>query len=188
MRLLFWMICAVIVLVCGARAEGSGCPSGTFQVVVAPDSTSLSILFDSFVVQAGGNTGANAERKDCSLHIPLNLPAKTSLGVYRVDYRGFAEVAQKQFAMLTVAYALGSHNDRVFSRRVKNQSGDYFFTETIGQGLMKRVGCGSTAALDVKISLDLQTNGVPAQAQATLDTADASGPAIVYQFNLKPCQ
>ena len=37
---------------------GTGCPSGSVSATLSPDSKSLSLLFDSYLVQAGG-TAAN---------------------------------------------------------------------------------------------------------------------------------
>ncbi len=65
-----------------------------------------------------------------------------SLGVYRVDYRGFASLARKEEATLAVEFALGPKgNGQNFKRTVRGATTDEFaFTENIGAGLMKRVG------------------------------------------------
>ena len=36
---------------------GSGCPSNSVSATLSPDSKSLSLLFDEYIVQAGGDTG-----------------------------------------------------------------------------------------------------------------------------------
>jgi hypothetical protein len=84
---------------------------------------------------------------------------------------------------------LGPHDKqhgRVFKRRVRGQhEGDYSFTENIGAGQMKRVGCGSQAKLEVAITLSLNGDG---EAMSSLDTTDAApGGALVYHLNLKKC-
>lgn len=78
---------------------------------------------------------------------------------------------------------------RVFKRKVKGpHEGDYFFTENIGAGQMKRVGCGIDAQLDVDITLSLDGGSGANDAMASLDTTDASpGKALIYHFNLKKC-
>ena len=66
--------------------------------------------------------------------------------------------------------------------------GDYLFSETIGAGQMKRIGCGAAAVLDVGITLSLDGDLRAGEAMASLDTADAArGGALVYHLDLKPC-
>src|SRR5262245_58447951 len=80
-----------------AAASQNGCPPGTYSIVNAPDGSALSILFDDFSIAA---SGARAARKSCNLQIPLNLPEGYTLGVYRVDYRGFSRLSSGQSAQL----------------------------------------------------------------------------------------
>ena len=179
---------SMILLSTVADAQ-SGCPQGTFSVVNSPDGSALSILFDDFSVTAGASQ--NTDRKTCSLTVPLNLAAGYSLGVYKVDYRGFARLFSKQYSELTVDYALGPKNkSRKYDRKIKGPTeGDFLFTENIGAGLMKRVGCGDAAVLNVAVTLQLQTGGETEEAMAALDSADgAPKGGLIYHFDLKKCR
>jgi hypothetical protein len=149
--------------------------------VLSPDKTSLSILFNDLSVD--GDT-ASAE---CTISVPLTLPAGQSLGVYRVDYRGYAMLEKKDVATLRVDYGLGPKGKgRQFKRSVRGEIDDDFsFTENIGAGLMKRVGCGEDARLNVSTSLTLKGKG---ESLATMDSSDgASKRGLVYRFDLKKC-
>lgn len=170
--------------------EANGCPEGSYSIVMSPDGTTLSILFDQFTVASSGTSGM--QRKVCRISAPLNLPADYSIGVYKVDYRGFAKLAAKQESELDVQYFLGPRDNqrgRVFKRKIKGpHEDDYLFTETIGAGQMKRVGCGTAAVLNVSITLGLDGNLHAGEAMASLDTTDAvPGGALVYHLNLKKC-
>ena len=148
--------------------------------VIAPDKTSLSILFDDMTVTAAG-------KRSCAIDVDLGLPEGMSLGVYRVDYRGFANLARKEEATLAVEFALGPKgNGRSFKRTVRGAATDEFvFTENIGAGLMKRVGCGTEARLSGLVSLELAGTG---DAMATLDSGDGTTRrGLEYKFNLKKC-
>ncbi|MFC0134265.1 DUF4360 domain-containing protein [Massilia eurypsychrophila] len=138
-----------------AHAAQDGCPQGSYSVVVAPDHSTLSVLFDQFKVDSNASAQPATQSMVCSISHPLSLPPGMSLGVYKVDYRGFAKIAPSQEASLAVQYGLAPHanqHGRVFRRKIKGgQDGDYFFTENIGAGQMKRVGCGASAMLNVKI-------------------------------------
>lgn len=184
--------CALLVSLPALAQEGNGCPEGSYSIIMSPDGTTLSILFDRFVLESGGISVSGMQRKVCRISSPLNLPANYSIGVYKVDYRGFAKLVAKQETELDVKYFLGPHDNehgRVFKRKIKGpHEGDYLFTETIGAGQMKRVGCGIAATLNVGITLSLDGDLRAGEAMSSLDTTDAApGGALVYHLNLKKC-
>jgi hypothetical protein len=169
--------------------DANGCPEGSYRIVMSPDGTTLSVLFDKFTVESSGAS----PRKACRISAPLDLPADQSIGVYKVDYRGFAKLGARQETELDVQYFLGPHDNqhgRVFKRKVKGpHEDDYTFTENIGAGQMKRVGCGTEAVLNVGITLTLGGDLRASEAMASLDTTDAApGGALVYHLDLKKCR
>jgi len=179
--------CAWLVGTPALAQEANGCPDGSYSIVLSPDHATLSILFDRFTISSNGN-----QRKTCRISSPLNLPANYSIGIYKVDYRGFAKLVANQEAELDVQYFLGPHDNqhgRVFKRKIKGpHEGDYFFTETIGAGQMKRVGCGAAAMLNVAITQSLAGDLQGSNVMVSLDTTDAApGGALVYHLNLKKC-
>lgn len=187
------LACALLFSLPVGAQETNGCPEGSYSIVTSPDGTALSILFDQFTVESIGTSVGAKERKVCRISAPLNLPANYSIGVYKVDYRGFAKLAAKQDAQLDVQYFLGpkdKEHGRIFKRKVKGpQESDYLFTENIGAGQMKRVGCGTAAVLNVGITLSLNGNMAAGGAMASLDTTDAvRGGALVYHLDLKKCR
>ena len=195
MKLMIQSICACALLVSlpALAQEANGCPEGSYSIVMSPDGTTLSILFDQFTVESSNTSASEVPRKVCRISSPLNLPANYSLGVYKVDYRGFARLAAKQAIQLDVQYFLGPHDNehgRVFKRKVKGpHESDYFFTENIGAGQMKRVGCGTAAVLNVGITLSLEGGLRTGEAMASLDsTDDAPGGALVYHLNREKCR
>lgn len=184
--------CALLATLPAWAQETNGCPEGSYSIVMSPDGTSLSILFDKFTLESSGTAGSAKPRKVCRISAPLNLPANQSIGVYKVDYRGFAKLVKKQETDLEVQYFLGPQgNDRgrVFKRKVKGpHEGDYLFTETIGAGQMKRVGCGTAAVLNLGITLSLDGVLQAGEAMSSLDTTDAArSGALVYHLDLKKC-
>ncbi|MDC7690939.1 DUF4360 domain-containing protein [Vogesella indigofera] len=186
------LACAGLLCLPAQAQESNGCPAGSYSVISSPDGTTLSILFDQFTIANNANAVSGAQRKVCRITSPLNLPAGYSIGVYKVDYRGFAKLAAKQETALDVQYFLGPRDNadgRVFKRKIKGpHENDYLFTENIGAGQMKRVGCGAAAMLDVSITLSLDGKLRRGAAMASLDTTDAApGAALVYHLNLKPC-
>ena len=186
-------VCAALSSLPARAQDTNGCPAGSYTVVVAPDGATLSVLFDQFTLRTGAAGPHTPQRKVCRFSAPLNLPAGQSIGVYKVDYRGFSRLAAKQDTELDVQYFLGPRNNgqgRVFKRKVKGpHEGDYLFSETIGAGQMKRIGCGASAVLDVAITLSLGGDLRAGESMASLDSTDsAPGGALVYHLDLKPCR
>lgn len=184
--------CTLLASLPALALEANGCPAGSYSIVTSPDGTSLSILFDQFTLENSSTSVSGKPKKVCRIASPLNLPANYSIGVYKVDYRGFAKLAAKQATQLDVQYFLGPHDNehgRVFKRKIKGpHEGDFLFTENIGAGQMKRIGCGTAAVLNVAITLSLDGDLQAGGAMASLDTSDAApGGALIYHLNLKKC-
>ena len=166
------------------------CGGGSYSVVNSPDGTSVSVLFDNFTA-SGAQAVAGAARTNCVVQIPLNLPAGYSLGVFRMDYRGFAHLDAGQSAQLSVDYGVGRQGrGRNFRRGVQGAYGaDFVFSENIGAGLMKRAGCGEDAALNLAATLNLRPNGGSQEALVTLDSLDGtSRRGVVFHVDLKKCR
>ena len=173
-----------------AVVSQANCGGGSYSVVNSPDGTSVSVLFDNFAAQAS-QAVAGAVRTNCAVRIPLNLPAGYSLGVFRIDYRGFAHLAAGQSAQLSVDYSVGRQGrGRNFRRALKGAyDGDFGFVENIGAGLMKRAGCGEDAALNFAATLDLLPNGGSQDALVTLDSLDGTARrGVVFYVDLKKCR
>lgn len=169
--------------------DQADCGGGSYSVVNSPDGTSVSVLFDNFTAR-GSQAVAGVVRTNCAVRIPLNLPAGYSLGVFRMDYRGFAHLDPGQGAHLSVDYGVGRQGrGRSFRRGLKGAfDGDFSFVEIIGSGLMKRAGCGEGAALNLSATLDLRPNGGSQEAVVTLDSIDGSAlGGVIFYVDLKKC-
>ncbi len=168
----------------------SSCEGGTYSAVISPDGSTLSILFDNFSAATAPGSAGGIERRSCNIQVPLQLPQGYSLGIYKVDYRGFAHLSSKQNSALSVDYALGPHsNSRKFQRKIQGAYDEEFvFTENIGAGLMKRIGCGDAAVLNVAAMLELQTSRQPGEAMVALDSMDgAPKGGLIFHLDLKLC-
>ena len=169
----------------------NACPPGAYTVIRSPDGTSISVLFHDFSAEAQQGGRAQTVRTTCRIAIPLAAPEGYSVGLTTVDYRGFASLAQRQSAELSVDYEVGRGNRAPrFNRRLQGRYNSGFaFTDRLPPGHLRRAGCDSgSPVLAIDASLTLQTGGAPAQAMVALDTLDqgATG-ALRYRFDLRPC-
>lgn len=175
--------------VSSSAVAGQGCDGITYNVVVSPDGSTLSVLFDNMSVSGGASAGL--ARTVCSLQVPLALPEGYSLGLYKVDYRGFARLPGRQVAELNIDYGLNaSGRGRQFRHTIRGPyEDDYLVSETIGAGLMARIGCGSAALLTLNAAIALDSRRAPGESFMSLDTADgASQGAVVFHLDRKKCR
>ncbi len=158
MKLLWLMAAVALVAASPARAD-DGCAPGTFSVTPSPDGRALSVLFDTFEVTAGN--GVNNATSVCQLTLPVALPTG-SIGVYKVDYRGFAMLLAQQEAELLITHAAGVDRFAV--------SGPYDDDLTFTDTLASSPGGG----LDAEVRLNLRSADELAEAIALLDSIDVA--------------
>lgn len=165
---------------------GTGCPAGSASVTLSPDQTSLSILFDSYVAEAGN--GRRVDRKSCNISVPVNVPQGYSVAVFQVDYRGFNSVPRGAQTRLDAEYFwAGARGPRV-SRTFVGPVNDIY---TVSDGLIASAlvwtPCGASVNLRVNSSMMAQTNSRMEQTMATVDSADISS-GLIYHLQWRRCQ
>lgn len=172
---------------------GSGCPPGTSNITISPDGTTLSVLFDQFVAEAGGALAVLTDIKTCQLRIPLQVPSGYTLGVYKVDYRGYLLLPSQSYALLNVDYDLGGNNNSFHRRFTGARNQEFAVTDTIGAGQFRYLPCGGDRTVNIdliaswKIDIRQRPSPVP-QAMASLDSIDgAPKGGITYHFKTKKC-
>ena len=166
---------------------GSGCPSGTASVTLSPDAKALSLIFDQFVVEAGG-ANRRLERKSCSVAIPVHVPQGFSVSVVNVDYRGYVSLPSQASARMTAEYFLAGSTGPKFDKMFLGKTDtDYTFSNTLDINAVVWSACGADTILRVNAAMLVQTNRLNDQATATVDSADFKT-GILYQLSWKRCQ
>ena len=69
---------------------GSGCPSDSVRVITSTDGQSVSVLFSDYIAATSGKK--TRSRKSCNLAVPVDVKQGVSIGIFRVDYRGYGYV------------------------------------------------------------------------------------------------
>ncbi|XGC80007.1 DUF4360 domain-containing protein [Bdellovibrio bacteriovorus] len=165
---------------------GTGCPAGSASVTLSPDQQAVSILFDSYVTEAGG--GRRVDRKSCNISVPVHVPQGYSVAVFQVDYRGFVSVPRGALSRFDAEYFwAGARGPRV-SRTFSGPISDVY---TVSDGLMASAlvwtPCGANVNLRVNTSMMAQTNARNEQTLATVDSADISS-GLIYHIQWRRCR
>jgi hypothetical protein len=165
---------------------GTGCPDGTVSAVLTPDAQSLSLLFDQYVVEAGGSTGKSFDRKSCNIAIPVHVPQGFSVSVLKIDYRGFNDLPVGGRSTFNVEYFFAGSRGPTFQ---KNFSGplvsDYLISNDLNVAATVWSACGADVILRTNTSIRV-TTVAKRQALATVDSEDVSA-AIVYRLQWRAC-
>jgi hypothetical protein len=166
---------------------GNGCPQGSASAVLSPDETELSILFDSYQVEAGREVGKRMDRKSCNLAVPILVPHGYSITLIKVDYRGYVSAPSGGFARLESEYFFAGQRGPRFSRTFNGTyENDYTVTDNLVATALVYSACGARDNLRINSSLMTQTNRRGDQAYATLDSVDLSN-AMVYRIAWRRC-
>lgn len=165
---------------------GTGCPSNSASVSLSPDQSSLSILFDQYVVEAGN--GRSMDRKSCNIAIPVRVPQGYSISVFQVDYRGFNSLPAGARATFNVEYFFaGSRGVRQAKSFYGPAANLYELTDHLTAEATVWSACGADTNLRVNTSMLVQTNRRQDLAMATVDSADVNA-GIVYHVAWKRCR
>ncbi len=166
---------------------GNGCPAGSAAATLSPDGKSLSILFDNYIVQAGGTSGNTVDRKSCNIAIPVTVPAGYSVSVFKIDYRGFNSLPQGASSEFNVEYffagSQGPRFQKAFSGPVND---DFIISNEVVAQTVSWSPCGEDVNLRANTSLMAQTNSAYQQTMATVDSADINA-AVVFQLAWRTC-
>jgi hypothetical protein len=73
---------------------GTGCPAGSVAGSLSPDQQAFTLLFDSFVADAGPGVPITENRKNCQLDVQIHYPQGWTFTLTTVDYRGYGQLDQ----------------------------------------------------------------------------------------------
>jgi hypothetical protein len=165
---------------------GTGCPAGSVDAILSPDKTTLSILFSSYVAEAGGTTGLTFDRKSCNVAIPVNVPNGISVSIIGVDYRGFNQLPAGASSQFNVEYFFAGGRGPVFRQDFRGPiATDYLIHNDIVATAMVWSACGQPVTLRTNTNIRVNTTGGQ-QAMATVDTQDVQA-AVIYNLQFRRC-
>lgn len=183
------------------RVGGLGCPSELTQIILAPDSSSASLIFSQFesrvpVLSSNPKVQRNISNLNCNIFLDIKIPAGIKLDALEVSYdmRGFATFdrgVQGSFRSHLVSKSgLGTDqssrnpeliSEKIWSNTFSNLEEDFLITSTKSIAMPSQCARGSNADI---VSIRLQQalssqilSGASSNAQGsiTVDTSDIKG-------------
>ncbi len=165
---------------------GNGCPAGSVSATLSPDAKSLSLLFDQYIVEAGGESGKRFDRRSCNIAIPVRVPQGLSVSVLTIDYRGYNNIPAGARTDFNVEYFFAGTRGPAFRRTFRGPvNDDYLIRNKLTAESIVWSACGADVNLRTNSSIRISTTGNN-EAMATVDSEDVSA-AIIYQFQWRKC-
>jgi hypothetical protein len=166
---------------------GSGCPAGSASVSLTEDQKTISILFDQYLAQAGGN-GQQIDRKACNLAIPVHVPQGYSVSIFEVDYRGFASIPRGGSGRFAVEYFFAGAQGPLLSKNfVGPQDSDFLISHTLAAEALVWSRCGEDVIMRVNSSVLARTNRNLDDVLMSVDSTDVRS-SLVYHVQWRRCQ
>ena len=167
---------------------GNGCPAGSAEVILANDKKSASVIFDDYIVEAGGHGQRTFQRKKCDIAFGLKVPNGFSVALIDADYRGFVDLPRRAKATFTRDYFFAGTRGPRLKKSWKGETSDDFFVKD-RMGVMSRVysACGADVILRSKTATTIRTSRGN-EAMIAVDSADLTSKTIFrYNFSWKKC-
>lgn len=100
--------------------NGSGCPPGTADVAMLPDSTGFRVTYREFVARAGGTADPVDFRKNCQINVLVHVPQGFTFAIASADYRGRARLEAGASALQRTNYYFQGSPDNNFEDHTFN--------------------------------------------------------------------
>jgi len=167
---------------------GTGCPAGSASVTLSPDYKSLSLIFDSYVAEAGESSRRSIDRKTCSVAIPIHIPQGMSVSIISVDYRGYIALPNSRAtASFNAEYFFAGSMGPRFSRNWRGAADtNYQFNNGISLTALVWSPCGESVNMRVNTSMLVRNPVYNNDAMASVDSADFRT-GILYQLQWRQC-
>jgi hypothetical protein len=170
-------------------AAGNGCHAGSVQVILAPDASAITVLYDQLQAQADSVT--HQQRKNCDVIIKFKKPKIYSFAIESADFRGYVFLergakAQQVVKLETGTGDLAKLNLNIGARTWIGPVDENFIlrAQKPNEGL-KFLSCiqpKQQGRLRVKSVITVENGRSDAQALISVDSLDGR---LVQRYNLK---
>ena len=172
----------------GISFAGSGCPAGSVSQNLSEDAKAFTLLFDSYVAEAGPGMPLSLSRKNCQIAVDLRFRQGWSYTIFTVDYRGYARLDPGTSGQQLSSYYFqgqtktGNLRSLFYGPTEK----DYQIRDTLALDAMVWSPCGANRALNMNTQVRVAASGSK-RALLTIDSIDGELKHI-YGIKWRRCQ
>lgn len=168
---------------------GSGCPTGTTAVAVAPDNTAFTVTYSDYLAQAGPGIKATDARKNCQLAVNVHVPSGFTYAVVQADYRGYAYLAKGASAREVASYYFqGMSQTNTASHSFTGPLDDNWqSTDKTEVAAVSYAPCGEPRYLNINTELRVTAGSKATEVSfMSMDSTDTTI-STMYHFLWKKC-
>ena len=168
---------------------GTGCPTGSAIVEVAPDKKSFLIGFSAMTLNNPNPAGATVQYKNCLASIKLHIPNGLQVSVATVNTRGYAFLDQGITARQTSSYTFAGYPipTKVRGDLAGPFDDDFDYSDAVPFASRTWTQCGASAIFGINTKMQLNATANPT-GTAIFNTEQVDGRfTIVYQVEFRPC-
>jgi len=165
--------------------SGSGCPAGSVAQSLSPDAKAFTLLFDSYIVEAGPGSSHHS-RKNCRIAVSMRFPAGWSFTVFSADFRGYARLDPGARGELRTNYFFDGHGPALKSKMAGPFDDDYQVRDTLIGDVHAWSPCKRLRPLTLDTVMSAQASGKQ-KALLTIDSVDGEI-AHTYRIRWRKCQ
>jgi Domain of unknown function (DUF4360) len=169
---------------------GSGCSEGTVEVVIpdfGEERTTMSVLFSDYIAQT--NSTALRSRKTCNMALPVHVAPGLSVGIFKVDYRGYAYVPSRHGSSgrFDAEYFFANQRGPRKSRSFGSGHDDMFF-ESDSIGAIAWSECGGTTNFRINTAVRAAKGSLGDEdVSVALDSKDVTQDGFYFGFQSRHC-
>lgn len=172
------------VQIYGVIYGGNGCPGGTAHVLLTPDRTQLTILFDAY--SAEPQAPQTLDRRSCNIAVSLRVPPGFSVGLWNLDYRGYYSIPWRGAGELSAEYFFAGSVGPLLSHRFPSgNSGNFLVRHSVPFVSWSRCGEDVLVRSNTGILARRPVFGTET-ALVSVDSIDARG-VIIFHLNWRRC-
>jgi hypothetical protein len=156
---------------------GSGCAAGSVAENISPDRQAFTLLFDSFMAEAGPGVPFTEKRKNCQLNVDLDFPAGWSYSIAKIDYRGYVSLDPGVRALQRASYYFqgSGQTAAASSSAVGPVDQDYQLEDVLGISALVWSPCGAQRSLNINTEVRADNSLNPAgNGLITTDSIDGT--------------
>ena len=174
-----------------AGANGSGCPKGSTEVLVARDNTAFTVTYSKYQAQVGVGAEPDEFRRNCQLVLNVHVPQGLTFAIAKTDYRGYARLAHGAWAYQKASYYFqgDSHTARSQHNFTGYFDNDWQTTDVVGIGSLVWHPCGAMRYFNINTELRAGIGSSDPKTTTSLIAMDSTDTelATVYHLAWKKC-
>ena len=126
------------------------------QTVTSSDNQTFSVIFSAYLSETSGKK--KMSRSSCNLAVPVEVKEGFSVGVFKTDYRGFADVpsdtGNKNYARFGAEYFFAGKKGPTVSKTFPSgASEDFFISDDLLINSVVYSECGASTVFRINTSI-----------------------------------